>query len=134
MTPSRRAEVGFWTVARIARPNRVNPSSANRSPSSPSESAKANTRTCEKWYPPTTQELFAYDGLIERYVVEKATLRIPSIPSAIAQVTSSESSSRSSLRSGRMKTSCRPTPSRNVSGVRTRIETNGSICSRTKSS
>ena len=50
------------------------------------------------------------------------------MPSATAQVTSSDSSSRSSLRSGRMKTSWITTPTRNISGAMiSRIERNGSM-------
>ena len=49
------------------------------------------------------------------------------MPSATAHVTSSESCSRSSLRSGRRKASWSPTPSANATGVMIRIETNGSM-------
>ena len=49
------------------------------------------------------------------------------MPSATAQVTSSESCSRSSLRSGRRNASWSPTPSANATGVMIRIDTNGSM-------
>ena len=52
------------------------------------------------------------------------------MPSAKAHVTSSESCSRSSLRSGRRKASCSPTPSANMSGVMITIDTNGSMPAR----
>ena len=45
------------------------------------------------------------------------TLSTPSMPSAMAHVTSSDSSSRSSARSGRMNTSCSATPSAKLSGA-----------------
>ena len=61
------------------------------------------------------------------------TERTPSNPSAIAQVTSSESSSRSSERSGRMNTSCSTTPTAKAAGVMSRIETNGSTWKSVKS-
>lgn len=55
------------------------------------------------------------------------------MPSAIAHVTSSESSSLSSERSGRRNASCSPTPSRNIAGAITTIDTNGSTWSRVNS-
>ena len=48
------------------------------------------------------------------------------MPSAIAQVTSSDSSSRSSSRSGRRNTIWSITPSTNMAGVSTSSPTNGS--------
>src|SRR5664279_212289 len=54
-------------------------------------------------------------------------LSTPSMPSATAQVTSSESCSRSSLRSGRRKASWSATPSAKATGVMIRIEMNGSM-------
>ena len=48
-TPSSRAEVGFWTVALIARPSFVRSRIANRIASTPREAANANTRDSEKW-------------------------------------------------------------------------------------
>ena len=51
------------------------------------------------------------------------------MPRAIAHVTSNDSSSRSSLRSGRRNTSCTATPTTNAAGAMITIETNGSICS-----
>ena len=49
------------------------------------------------------------------------------MPSATAYVTSTDSCSRSSLRSGRMNASCSATPSAKATGVMIRIEMNGSI-------
>ena len=49
------------------------------------------------------------------------------MPRAIAHVTRSESSSRSSSRNGRRKTSDKPTPSTNIAGVTNTRPTNGSI-------
>ena len=49
------------------------------------------------------------------------------MPSAMAHVTSSESSSLSSERSGRRNSSCSPTPNRNITGAMIRIDTNGSM-------
>jgi hypothetical protein len=72
--------------------------------------------------------LSAYDGFVARYVVLNTTLSTPSIPSASAQVTSSESSSESGPRSDRTKTSCTATPSTNIAGITTSTERNGSTC------
>ncbi len=48
------------------------------------------------------------------------------MPSASAQVTSSDISGACAPRSDRMKISCVPTPARNIAGIRSRIDRNGS--------
>ena len=65
-TPSRLAAVGFWTVARIARPNRVCWSIRYSSARITQEAAKAASRTTDTSYPNTVSESFTYDGRVAR--------------------------------------------------------------------
>ncbi len=55
------------------------------------------------------------------------------MPSAKAHVTRSDSSSRSSVRSGRMNTSCSPAPTTNAPGAMITMATKGSMWKSEKS-